>query len=137
VEEISCGCIFLFKDDATFGWIVFVSDPSHAQSYDAFVMTEAALSGRYGEPTRSVKAASKVGFRSVWFQKDAVRELTFVDSSMFLTIDKRIDQTKQTMMADWTELHGPHQLLPGIRSASQGVLTNPSAPPVKATISNQ
>lgn len=136
LEQIPCGVIFLFDDEARLDGIVFVSDPSHAQAYDGFIMTEAVLSGRYGEPTRSVKEASKVGFRSVWFQKDAVWELTYVYPSLILTIDKRIDQTAQSMMADWTELHGPHRLFPGIRSAPQEVLTNPSAPPVKATISN-
>jgi len=133
-EQIPCTVIFLFDDAARLDGIMFVPDPSRPQSFDLFLTTEAAIAGRYGEPARSFKLA---GFRSVWFQKDTVRELTYVYPSLFLTIDKRTDQTAQSMMADWTELHGPHRLFRGIQSAPQGVLTNPSAPPVKATISNQ
>jgi hypothetical protein len=132
LEQIPSIASFLFDDAARLDGIVFVaiSDP---QSWERFIGTEAALSGRYGQPIRSIKR--NVYLRSVWTTRESVLELTYVYPSLFLTIDKRTSQTKQSMMADWTEVHGPHRL-PGVPQPKPGVLTDPTAPPAKATISN-
>jgi hypothetical protein len=139
---------------------VLYSECSPSPADDQFTRMENTLTSEYGTPTfRGVQDTRRhpilgivpqrefsTAFVSAWLLPNSVIQINYLPwGRLDVWMEKRTNQTKATILPDYTEVHGAHQLLgvsqPAQRVLSnplapQGVLTNPSAPPMKATISN-
>jgi hypothetical protein len=139
IGQIPVRAFFLFDGAGKLDAMRFV--PNSAFNSEAFfIQMEAALTSEFGVPTlRTTEdlATSPVTVThlTAWVFSDTVAQLNYVPNMMLnLCIDKKGNRTAQAFMTRW--MRQPTTQPIGARKSAPQVLSNPSVPPMKATISN-
>jgi hypothetical protein len=98
---------FLFDGAGKLDGIRF-AESSGSPVNDHYMRIESALTGVYGSPTlravqdtRQYPLATVKGFVSAWLFLNSVIYLTYNQPSSFLSIDKRSNQTVESIKASW------------------------------------
>jgi hypothetical protein len=140
IGQIPVRAFFLFDGAGGLDAMRFV--PNSAFNSEAFfIQMEAALTREFGVPTlRTIEDLAttpvKVTHLTAWVFSDTVAQLEYVPSMVLnLCIDKKGNRTAEAFMTRW--MRQPAKKPIGARKPVQQELTDPHAPPVKATISNQ
>lgn len=139
IGKIPVSAFFLFDDAGKLDAMRF-RPYSAFNSEGSFIQMEAALTSEFGVPTlRTTEDLAtspvKVTHLTAWVFSDTVAQLNYVPSMiLILCIDKKGNRTAEAFVSRWTRQPTTQPL--GARKSVPQVLSNPSAPPVKATISN-
>jgi hypothetical protein len=140
IGQIPVSVFFLFDGAGKLDAMRFVPITSAFISEASFIQMEAALTSEFGVPTlRTTEDLAtspvKVTHLTAWVFSDTVAELTYLPNMVLnLCIDKKGNRTAEAFMTRWTRQPTMQPL--GARKSVPQVLSNPSAPPVKSTISN-
>jgi hypothetical protein len=140
IGQIPVSVFFLFDGTGKLDAMRFVPTTSAFISEAFFLQMEATFTSEFGVPTlRTTEDLTtspvKVTHLTAWVFSDTVAQLTYVPNMILnLCIDKKGDRTAEAFMTRW--MRQPSNAPIGARKSVPQVLSNPSAPPVKATISN-
>jgi hypothetical protein len=132
IGQIPARVFFLFDGAGKLDAMRFV--PNSAFISEAFfIQMEAALTSEFGVPT--LRTTEKVTHLTAWVFSDTVAQVNYIPNIVLnLCIDKKGNRTAEAFMTRWTRQPTTQPI--GARKSVPQVLSNQSAPPVKATISN-
>ncbi len=139
IGQIPVHVFFLFDGAGKLDAMRFVPD-SAFYSEAFFIQMEAALKSEFGVPTLRTgtdlaTTPVTVTLLTAWVSSDTVAQLTYIPTVMLnLCIDKKGTRTAEAFMTRWA-----HRLTTEpseTRKSVPQILTDPVAPPVKATIAN-
>jgi hypothetical protein len=98
---------FLFDSTGKLDGIRF-NESSSSPVNDHYMRMESALAGVYGAPTlravqdtRQYPLATVKGFLSAWVLPNSVIYLSYINPTSLLSMDKRTNQTTESIMASW------------------------------------
>jgi hypothetical protein len=98
---------FLFDSTGKLDGIRF-AESSSSPVNDHYMRMESALAGVYGAPplravqdTRQYPLATVKGFLSAWVLPNSVIYLSYINPTSLLSMDKRTNQTAESIMASW------------------------------------